>query len=250
MPLRRFFVPRSRIHDREASLPPDQAHHLTHVLRIGAGDQVEIFDGVGGVYLGTVEVDGKEVRATGLTPVQAAASPADRRIVLAAALIKSEKLEWVIQKATELGMDEFVPLETSRSNIKIADDRRVSRLTRWRTIAAEAAKQSRRDSVPTIHEISTFAGFVSGDPFPGFARYLCYEQSTAAWNQDFLGTGAAILCIGPEGGWDPAEVGMAVGAGFRDFSLGCRTLRSETAALAALTLFKLRLSPSGVRTNT
>jgi 16S rRNA (uracil1498-N3)-methyltransferase len=246
MPRRRFFVPGDRILDQTATLPPDRSHHLTHVLRIRSGHEIEIFDGQGSAYCGTVEISGGEVRVTRLTPLTSGDRRGTRSLVLAAALIKGEKFEWIIQKATELGMDEFVPLETRRCNIRIPDVRRAPRLARWRTIAEEASKQCRRDSVPIIHEISGFPLFVSHDVCAGRARYLCYEQSAMAWNQEFLRPADVVLCIGPEGGWDPGEVDLAVKEGFRDFSLGSRILRSETAALAALTLFQLTLSDSGV----
>ncbi len=246
MPLRRFFVPRDAIRNGTATLAPDQAHYLRHVLRLNAGQAVEVFDGEGSAYRGEIEICGTEVRL-----VHLAASPAQDRcdspsIVLAAALVKPDRFDWIIQKATELGIDDFVPLQTRHSSIRIPESKMASRLERWRRIAQEAARQSCRNTLPRVHEAMSFRDFLARDPFDGHAKYLCYEKGDAAWHQGLLGYSRIVLCIGPEGGWDEAEVRAAAESGYRAFSLGPRILRAETAAVVAITLFQLRLAQRGV----
>ncbi len=245
MPLRRFFVPPGAIAGGSAVLPPDQAHHLIHVLRLKSGQEVEIFDGEGRAHIGKVELGESGVRIVGLR-LSAEAEAADAvSIVLAAALIKPDRFEWVIQKATELGVADIVPVETRFCSARVPEAKRADRLLRWRRIAEEASRQSCRNRVPRVHEIRTFRHFLSIDQFPAHAKYICYEKSTSPWKQDCL-VPAALLCVGPEGGWDTAEIEAAQETGYRIFGLGQRILRAETAALAALTLFQLRLTGSGV----
>ncbi len=246
MPLRRFFVPRDAIRDGTAILAPDQAHHLRNVLRLGAGQPVEVFDGEGTAYRGEVEISGADVKLVRLVP---SAEPAPRdlpSIVLATALVKPDRFDWILQKSTELGVDDLVPLHTRNSSVRIPESKLAGRMERWSRIVREAARQSRRNTLPRIHGAMRFQDFVAGNPFGGYAKYLCYEKSGTPWHQDMLGPSRIVVCIGPEGGWDEAEVRAAAGSGYSVFSLGQRILRAETAALVAVTLFQLRPAGSGL----
>jgi 16S rRNA (uracil1498-N3)-methyltransferase len=115
-------------------------------------------------------------------------------------------------------------------------------MERWARIAREASKQSCRAAVPRIHAPMPFVSLLERDPFVHHRKFLCYEKGTDRWNQHLLGSPEVLLCIGPEGGWDTAEVYGADRAGYRIFSMGERVLRAETAALAAITLFQLRIT--------
>jgi 16S rRNA (uracil1498-N3)-methyltransferase len=246
MPLRRFFVPADAIRDGTAYLGPEQAHHLRHVLRLNAGQPVEIFDGQGHAWCGEIEVSGTDVRLVNLQPCGPAPDLNAPSLALAASIVKPERFEWTLQKATELGVDDIIPLHTRYSSIRIPESRQPSRVERWGRIAREAARQCGRNSVPTIHGITEFADFLNHNPLPGHARFLCYEKSGDPWHQGLLGPARVLLCIGPEGGWEEAEAQAAEQSGFRCFSLGPLVLRAETAALVAITLFRLRVSEPGV----
>ncbi len=235
MPRRRFFVPPERIGSGVASLPPDQTHHLRDVLRLKNGDEVELFDGEGASYLGTVDIQGPETRIVGLKEV----SPAHQtptRVTLAPALFKAERFEWMLQKATELGVDEIVPLETRFSEVHIPAQKLDSRLERWRRIVQEASKQSRRTAVPRILRPVPFADFLSAEHPPAASRFLFDERAAVSWDSSLVPSLRVVLCTGPEGGWDEAEVASAASAGYWIYSLGPRTLRAETAAIAALAI--------------
>ena len=159
MSRRRFFVPGECIRDGVACLLSDQAHHLRNVLRLRAGDVVEIFDGKGSGYVGEVDFQETAVYIRGLRSI--ATHESQVPVLLAASLIKSSKFEWILQKATELGVQEIIPLKTRRSDIEIPEGRIAGRLQRWDRIVMEASKQCRRSSAPRIQEPQAFPDFLS-----------------------------------------------------------------------------------------
>jgi 16S rRNA (uracil1498-N3)-methyltransferase len=237
MARRRFYVPQDSIRDGIAALPDSQAHHLRNVLRISPGEVVEIFDGRGRGYSGEVELHASEVVIRRLQSLPAQESSS--RLILAAALIKSAKFEWMLQKASELGVDEIVPLITRLCDLHIPAGKIALRLDRWDRIAKEAAKQSRRLDSPQIRAPLNFIDFLAAAEFSECVRYLFYEKAQELWQPDpgVLANGV-LLCIGPEGGWDPSEVERAREAGCNIFGLGPRILRAETAAIAAISIIQ------------
>jgi 16S rRNA (uracil1498-N3)-methyltransferase len=237
MARRRFYVPQDSIRDGIAILPVSQAHHLRTVLRIGAGETVEIFDGKGRGYAGEVELRDSEVVIRGLQSLPAQES--SPRLTLAAALIKSDKFEWMLQKTTELGVDEIIPLITRLSDLRIPAGKIALRLDRWDRIAKEAARQSRRLTAPQIRAPLNFVDFLATDEFSECARFFFYEKARELWQPDpCLIANGVLLCIGPEGGWDADEVEQAREAGYGIFGLGPRILRAETAAVAAVSIIQ------------
>lgn len=235
MPGRRFFVPADQIQNGIASLPPDQAHHVRDVLRLKSGDVVDVIDGTGMAYTGRVEIRGAEVCVVDLKTISETLSPATR-ITLAPALIKAERFEWILQKSTELGVQEIVPLKTRHCNIRIPETRMEARLERWRRITREAAKQCHRTSIPQVHPALPFREFLHTCESVSTDRILFHEKAEAAWKGVLISCDRTVLCTGPEGGWHETEVADAKSAGFRILNLGPLRLRSETAALVAVTL--------------
>jgi len=235
MSRRRFYVPRDSIHDGVAALPPSQAHHLRNVLRLGAGDIVEIFDGEGSGYVGSVEIRGSRVRIRDLEKIPF--EKARIALTLAVALIKSSKFEWILEKATELGIEEIIPLTTRFSEIRIADSRIDSRLERWNRIVQEASRQCGRFSAPQVHKPLSFQESLRVQGLSTGAKLLFYEKAEAYWKPEPIHfTERIVLCVGPEGGWDPEEIKQATEAGYQIFSLGPFVLRAETAAIAAVSI--------------
>ncbi|MCL2877818.1 MAG: 16S rRNA (uracil(1498)-N(3))-methyltransferase [Acidobacteria bacterium] len=238
---RRFFIPPELICDKETRLPDAEARHLKNVLRIREGERVEIFDGKGVSWSGAVEFRRGAVFVCELTPTHSRHQPAAARLALALATIKPARFEWALEKATELGVDEFIPLYTARSEIRVSSEKISGRLARWDRITKEASKQCMRLDVPRVLPPLEFRGFLSSEEYSIQNKILFYEKSDDPWPADRTETaGNTIICIGPEGGWTEDEIGFAKESGCVIFSLGPRVLRAETAAIAAVSVWLIR----------
>ncbi len=231
MARRRFFV--DAIHGSSAVLAGDDARHLGQVLRAEAGQLYEISDNHS-VYLAEIESVRKDgVRFRIVQELEQAPAPVD--ITLLLALIKFDRFEWALEKATELGVQSIVPVEADRSEkgLRLAAAKRIER---WRKIVRESSQQARRARLP---EIMPAAGF--SEALAGSASFCCFldEQPgapplPAAMPRCRQASGSVRVLIGPEGGWTDSERSRALAAGWTAVSLGPNILRAETAAIAAL----------------
>lgn len=203
------------------------AEHLTRVLRAQPGQHYELAH-QGRVYLGEIEHASRdEVRfAIVATLPEAAPRP---RLELAAALFKFDRFEWMLEKATELGVAALHPLITRRTDPRLAAAA-TRRAARWQTILFEAAQQSRRADWPALHPCQPLVAWLAAPP-AGERCLLSELPGTPAFRAR---TEALVLLTGPEGGWTPEEIEAASAAGFAPVSLGPLVLRCETAILAAL----------------
>lgn len=245
MSRRRFYVARNSIHNDMAVLPPSQAHHLRNVLRMSSGDAVEVFDEEGSGYIGTVELHESDVLVRLLSSIPVTKDPI--ALILAIALIKSAKFEWILQKATELGVAEIIPLITRLSEIQISSDKIDSRLERWNSIVREASKQCGRFQAPRIHKPLNFQGLLALEEMAACTKYLFYEKAGDYWRPDQSHlTDRIVLCLGPEGGWTSSEVEQANTSGYKVCSLGPLILRAETAAIAAVSILKHQIHINSV----
>lgn len=243
MTRRRFLV--EKFEEGKASLRGEQARHLTQVLRAQPGQLLELSDGRQ-VWLGRVETAGPGL--VEFTLVERQAGPASGlRVVLMVALIKFGRFETILEKATELGVTEIVPLQAGRS-VKHLARAAPGRRTRWEKIILNAAQQARRSEPPQLTPLMSpdkaFAGVAES------AKFLLSEKEGSPLLRVALGeidgpsTGTA-LAIGPEGGWTDEELDTAREAGFVETSLGSNILRTETAALAALAVLTHELLAAG-----
>jgi 16S rRNA (uracil1498-N3)-methyltransferase len=227
---RRFFV--DAINGGAAELRGDDARHLSRVLRAEAGQQYEISDSRQAYLAEIQEARGDHVAFRVISPVDSPTLPV--RITLCAALIKFDRFEWILEKATELGVERILPVETARSEKGLLEASR-KRSERWQRIARESSQQARRLSAP---EIAAAAGFRQTLGLEADHRYFL-EESVAPPLLHLLpankaATDRVALLTGPEGGWTAAEREAAAAAGWRAASLGPLVLRAETAALAAV----------------
>lgn len=224
---RRFFV--DEVRNGHAEISGEDAKHLTRVLRVEPGQRYEISDNRN-VYLAEIEVAHKErVLFRTLEPIESRESPL--RVTLCAALIKFDHFEWMIEKATELGVAEIVPVETVRSErgLERAAHKRVER---WRRIALEASQQSRRARLPEINEPVPLRDVLARD---AACRLAMDEDASAPPIMKGMPVSQSVaILIGPEGGWTGEERTLFVAAGWLPASLGPTVLRAETAAIAAL----------------
>lgn len=252
MSRRRFYAPPESFAEGGArlTLSREESQHLTQVLRLGVGAEVYVFDGAGREFLCAVADVGRrgevmlEVRGRARPPC--AESPLE--LVLAAALLKGEKFDLIVQKATELGVVRLAPILSARTDVRLPrgaqDGDGSKRLARWRRIAVEAAKQSGRARVPEVCAPVALAEMFSAaaaDDMGG--RRLIFAERDGRGLLETVGAWSVrpervIALVGPEGGWEEAEIEGARRLGWEPITLGGRTLRAETACVVAVALLQ------------
>lgn len=223
-------------------------HHLRESLRLHRGESLILTDHQGIRY--HVEVTDITSRAIHARVVNQETAPprSTPQIVLGQALLKGEKMDWVLQKATELGVDTIVPLETHHSVVKPNPERLEHQRNRWRRIVLEAAQQSERWTIPQVSDPTSLARFVdqqSGATMKGILSERSKGSSLISLALPREPHQVIVLLIGPEGGWTPEEQQLARDWGFVALTLGGWILRAETATLAALSILQSRLGELG-----
>jgi 16S rRNA (uracil1498-N3)-methyltransferase len=239
--MHRFFIDPSDIHGQTALIKGPEAHHLRTVLRLAAGDQVSLFDGTGSIHKAAISRIAKgEVETRIISTRTAAAAPTF--IHISQALLKGKKMDLLVQKANELGIDVVEPFISIHCENKAGNPERASR---WRRIVLESCKQCGRPAPLVCRpEINFDAMLAAASRFDlklifweqerGYSLSRLFEDQ----NRPFR---AVQAIIGPEGGFSEEEVNHARAAGFQPVSLGHRTLRAETASIAAMAILQHRL---------
>jgi len=231
---RRLHVP--QITAGQFDLPVAQAHHARDVLRLAAGQTIEIFDDAGAVASATI-IACDPSRVTVTIDRTNPAPPQKTIIIIASAVPKSTRADWMIEKLSELGVDRFIPLATERS-VVVPEGKQ--KLARWSRLASEAARQSRRHGVMKIHPVTTLPDLLARLPeFAAKAVYLSPDSPTPLTNLMTDPSDAKLLLIGPEGGWSDAETAMFTQAGLAALRLTDTILRIETAAIVAAAIASL-----------
>ena len=249
MTRRRFYAPPEAFDfsAKKVSLGTDEARHLREVLRLKNGDDVRIFDGAGNEYNAVVV---KAMRDSALLELGDKAEPASQEsplhLTLALALLKGDKFDLVVQKATELGVNEFVPVMTKFADIRLHDPADASkRVARWQRIALEAAKQSGRAALPQINAPVPFGELIRRETDDAALRVMFAERGGQSMSAmcDLPATGstpAVRVLVGSEGGWAPEEIVSAEEYGWKIVTLGGRIVRAETAAITVTALMQHR----------
>lgn len=220
------------------SLPDHSAHHAREVLRLRAGAAVRVFDGAGHEFEATLEVVSRQGVQARLGPSIAPRPEAHLRVVLALPPLKGDRMELVIQKATELGVAEIWPVVTVRTDASARPALNGTRRERWEKVASGAAEQCGRAVVPRIAPTATLERLLA-TPFDG-GRMLFLERANDPRLRAVVPPPASVLAlVGPAGGWEESEVARLLDAGFQPVSLGPRILRAETAAIAAVTALQV-----------
>ncbi len=236
----RIYVPANDLAQRTGvRLAEHKAHHLRSVLRARKGDALTVFDGRGNTYTAIVAESSKKKVLLDIGEEVPSDSELRNHIVLCAAILKGEKMDFVVQKATELGVMDIQPLVSDRTIVK-----ETRRLGRWRAIAEESCEQCGRTILPVVHEPGTFRDFFTSKR--DLSGFVFWEEGGLPLSDAYgtaAGKRAALppeypwhVVIGPEGGMTAEEVELATGKGLELTTLGRRILRAETAAIVALGL--------------
>ena len=242
----RFFsaLPLPRSFNPDAVFEPGEAvvRHL-QVLRVAVHEAIVLFDGGGGEFAATVASIGKRdasVRLAAFNPVE---REAPIHITLVQALATSDKMDLIVQKAVELGVNEIAPIATARATLKLDGERAEKRISHWQAIAVAACEQCGRNRIPLIHGLQTLDQWLA-KTHEGVS-VLLHPTAEKPLLASVDGARPITLLIGPEGGFTADEVARAVGSGVVPARFGPRTLRTETAGLAAIAALAARFGDLG-----
>jgi 16S rRNA (uracil1498-N3)-methyltransferase len=217
------------------ALPPGAARHV-QVLRMQPGDALTLFDGAGGEYAATVERMGRSDVAVTVGAHLPVEREAPRAVHLAVGMPANERMDWLVEKATELGVASIQPLATAHGVLRLSGERAEKKRAHWEAIAVAACEQCGRNRVPVIHPVQPFASWVEAQAEPGAVRLILSlaEGTRGIASVQAADNAGALVLSGPEGGLSATEEQQAIARGFAPVTLGARVLRAETAALAAL----------------
>ncbi len=248
MTRRRFYAPpiAFALDAQTVTLTADEARHARDVLRLQPGDEVYVFDGAGKEFRCAVREFARDGAVLDvLEEVEPARPESQLNLTLGIALLKGEKFDLVVQKATELGASRIVPLASSRADVRISNgDEAKRKVTRWQRIALEAAKQCGRAQLMEIEEPVGFNALIEWPAEAAELRLMFAERNGTSFatvaRDSSSGSAKVFALIGPEGGWADEEIELARKAGWQIVTLGGRTLRAETAAIAIVALLQHR----------
>jgi 16S rRNA (uracil1498-N3)-methyltransferase len=230
----RVFVAQPLANGHEVQLPVQAGEHLARVLRLERGHPLVLFNGDGCEYDATLASLAKRAVTASVTATRVVDRESPLVLTLAQGIARGEKMDWILQKATELGVARIVPLVTERTEVKLDEERAERRMLHWTSVIAGACEQCGRTRLPqleTPQRIDRWLGALSDEA--GLRLALVPDGDTTVRALPAL-TDGAIVCVGPEGGFSDTDVSMLRHSGFRALALGPRILRTETAGIAAL----------------
>ena len=243
----RFYVPEPKIEDGMMRVTGEEVNHIRRVLRLRAGDKISVFDGLSKEYHGTIADEGPSSVLIRIESTSAPQRESSLEITLAQSLLKGEKMDYVIQKATELGAREMIPFLSSRSIPLLDKSGTLKRHHRWEKIAVEASKQCGRVVLPRIAPLQDYAEMIQGASQASL-RLILWEREGIRLKEalkDSAGKNQIFFVIGPEGGFSGEEVQHARENGFVPVTMGERILRAETASLSLLSILQYEFGDIG-----
>lgn len=243
-----FFVSPESVTPHTISITGDLVLHIKDSLRVAIGETLWFSDGQGTRYRAELNAVSKRAVIGQILEIIQEPAHVAPRLILGQSLLKGEKMDWVIQKATELGVHEIIPVESRQSVVRLKADRLDHQLTRWQRIALEAAQQSEQWRVPTVAKPQSLTTLLTSGKTTSIILMLAERQGgkslqTIALPQ--VTSGSLLILIGPEGGWSQEELGMAEQRGVEPVTLGEQILRAETAAIATISILQSRLGRLG-----
>lgn len=235
--MRRFFIADPPVNDT-VLIAGDEARHIEKVLRLGPGDGLELFDADGAVYRAEIESIGRGQVCAHICSRDQGSHETGARIVVCQAVVKSQKMDLIVEKCTELGATGFQPFFAQRSVPRWDRAKAAQRVRHWQGVARAAVKQSGARRPPPVEPLLGFND-VLARPYPDCARVILWEAERATGLRSLLANVRGcriVLMVGPEGGFSDEEAALAQRSGFQPAGLGGRILRSETAAMTAVAL--------------
>lgn len=243
MRIPRIYHPQPLIDHAEIALSEDAANHVGRVLRMSAGQALQLFDGSNRVFNAEIlRVDKKSVQVQ-LSPGQLEDRESPLNLHLGQVISRGEKMEFTIQKSIELGVNVITPLFSERCGVKLDGERLTKKIQQWQKIAVAACEQCGRNRIPEIREAMQLEAWCAEQD--GSLKLNLHPRANQSINTLPLPVDHVRLLIGPEGGLSADEIAMTTGYGFTDILLGPRVLRTETTALTAITALQVRFGDLG-----
>lgn len=236
MRITRIYQPGHYRSGQTIELSKEASRHVATVLRLQPGEHITLFRNDNIEFMATIVSANKKGVVVTVTKEENITRESPRGIHIAQTLSKGDRMEFVIQKAVELGVTSITPLFSSRCSIKRDHEKLTKKHAKWQSIAISACEQSGRNQIPEIRDICTFSAYL--EQCEAEHRLLLDTHGHNNWRQNNLSPGDIAVLIGPEGGFSASEIDQAKSANFKSLRLGPRTLRTETAALAAITLLQ------------
>ncbi|MGI9536569.1 MAG: 16S rRNA (uracil(1498)-N(3))-methyltransferase [Desulfocapsaceae bacterium] len=236
--MRRFFVAPEAVNSDRVVLDREESHHLVRVLRLQQGETIELFDGSGVLYTGKIEQLGKQVEVS----LESEQQPLEKKqggVTLFQGELKGGKMDFLVEKCTELEVERFVPFSAGRSQGRLDESRLKQRQQRRMSIVKKACKQSGRLRFMRVEEEVNFVELLSMDFGSSHRKIILWEKADGLTLAKVIGKdreSPVFLMIGPEGGFSDEEAAQALSAGWQQVSLGDQILRAETAAISAVAI--------------
>ena len=231
----RIYCPQPLSTQQTIELDDQAATHLVRVLRMGDGEPLRLFNGDGHEYAASLCNVSKKSASALVGDILRSDSVQPLHLHLGQVVSKGDRMDFTIQKATELGISDITPLWSERCEVRLKGERLDKKMEHWQKVAISACEQSGRNVVPVIHPPQYFADWAKASTQD--LQFILHPHDQKPLT-DYQAPQSAALLVGPEGGFSEDEVGQAIAAGFKGLTLGPRILRTETAALAALSVFQ------------
>jgi len=240
----RFLVPKEAVKGNKILVEGKEAHHILDVMRLKESDKVVTFDGTGKEYAGFIKEIRRKSVLIEIIETRTPSSKEGSKITLIQAIPKKERMDYIVEKATELGVSSIIPILTERTVPEWDDKKKRVNVERWSALAKEASKQCGRYDLPAIDRVKTFAEGITDSDHYDLALMAALSDDAVPLKEALRGfTGGEIaVAIGPEGDFTPDEIARAKEADFKLVSLGPRVLKSDTAGLAALAMLNYEFS--------
>ena len=229
----RFYIPTILAPGGSIDLPVEAAHHADRVLRMKPDDKLQVFDGRGGEWSAHI-VRMKPTVHVALDVFDPASNTPDLQVTLVQALPAADKMDWVLQKAVELGVAAIQPVVAKRSVVRLSGDKLERRQVHWHNVVIAACEQSGTNAVPVVAPLLDLPQYMAQPPVENETRLIMLPDTAVRLRDLPMPAGPVTILVGPEGGLEKGEIDLALLSGFQPLGFGPRVLRTETAGLAML----------------